>query len=126
MRFRVWDKTHNKYDTGNISLQQNGRLSIGVITINENDYEVEFNTGVTLADGTETFYDDIIRWKDSMFDSKGGDRYRYWILEPERMRLPWVWTDLVEENRFRKDIELVGNIHETYLTDAMKLWIKEK
>ena len=126
MLFRVWNKAYNKYTTDCIAIHSDGSLSVNEVKLYENYFEVEFNTGITLANGTETFYGDIVRWKNSMFDSKGGDGYRYWILELERMRrLPWIWTDLIDENCFRKDIELVGNIHETELTDAMKLWIEE-
>lgn len=134
MLFRVWDKKNNRYSKEDLLLDKDGDLQepvgdgMGGVSccpvLDYKNYDVEFNTGITLADGTETFYGDIVRWKDSMFDSKGGDGYRYWRLEIERMRrLPWVWTDIIEENCFRKDIELVGNIHETELTDAMKLWI---
>lgn len=67
MVFRIWNKVKNKYNANRIALESDGQLSIDGIIINEKDYDVEFNTGITLADGTETFFGDIFN-KDAIVE----------------------------------------------------------
>ena len=130
MVFRVWNKTQNQYDTNPIALEQDGQLSIDGVIINEKDFDVEFNTGIILADGTETFFGDIIRWKDK-FKLRDNyirhnkvffeDGYVYSVIRPSNLfDLTENW--LCEGNVWNDDIELVGNIHETELTGV--LWNK--
>ena len=129
MIFRVWDKVKVKYDANNVSLEQDGQLSVNGIIINEKDFEVEFNTGITLADGTETFYGDIIRLTDSNWGyggeyDKTHDSYQYIVITEDNI-YDMINYWLCDGNVWHSDLELVGNIHETELTDVMKVWIKE-
>lgn len=89
------------------------------------NYEIEFNTGITLADGTETFFGDIIRWKTITYkDGKYGLESVYSILTKNSIFKLEGYID--HKRSFFDCVELVGNIHETGLTDDMKFWIKEK
>lgn len=138
MLFRVWDKRKKSWGTDTYYLTEYRDLFYsaveGLSYINPNRVDLEFNTGITLADGTETFHGDIIRWKDE-FRLRDNyirhdkvffeDGYVYSVIRPSNLfDLTENW--LCEGNVWHDDIELVGNIHETELTDAMKIWIKEQ
>lgn len=126
MLFRVWDKKNNCYSKEDLLLDKDGDLwedAGHCLVIDYKNYEVEFNTGITLTDGTETFYGDIIAIKDDYII--GGAEYlvltesTVWNMVEDRYYL------FEYPHSFRWFVNLVGNIHETELTDAMKVWIKE-
>lgn len=93
------------------------------------DYDIEFNTGITLADGTETFFGDIVKVTDSNWGYDGKydkthDGYKYIIITKDSLS-DMISYLLCAGNVWHDEVELVGNIHEIELTDAMKIWIKE-
>lgn len=136
MLFRVWKPNANCYDTNIESFRIDNKLNLWCKLNTDpcisdwsyadpKNFVVEFNTGITLADGTETFFGDIIRYKTPVYkDGKYGPEYVYSVLTKDSISKlggyishnSWSFFDL---------IELVGNIHETELTDAMKVWVKE-
>lgn len=119
MLFRVWNKKNSCWSKEDLLLDRDGDLQepCGVDgvsccpVLDFENYEVEFNTGITLADGTETFFGDIIRWKTITY--KDG-----------KYEAIYVYSDLTKDNIFELEghidskrsffdyIELVGNIHE--------------
>lgn len=131
MLFRVWDKENKKW-VKDANITDNGYAFISINTQMEQDWlytdDVEFNTGITLVDGTEIFFGDIIRrplpggtWKS--IDQKHFDFYEYILITKEN--LFEIIHKYTNGNILYDYFELVGNIHETELTDAMKVWIKE-
>lgn len=129
MLFRVWCADKNEWEKDQVRIDACGNQYHRITCMHDwmqvrpDNHIVEFNTGITLADGTETFYGDIIAIKDD-----------YVIVGAEYLVLTesTVW-DMVENryylfehpHSFRQFVSLVGNIHETELTDAMKVWLKE-
>lgn len=118
MLFRVWKKVKNKYDANNISLEQDGRLSINGVIINEKDYCIEYSTGLKDTDEKEIFQGDIIE----------GHLHSNWSHNIIRCEVVWNETRACFECReyapngndsywahkvrFSKDVKIIGNIHE--------------
>lgn len=137
MLFRVWDRQKKKWGTDTYYLNEDGDVLYSehndgeYYYMNPNTTDLEFNTGITLADGTETFYGDIIRFDDdNWYPGKHAngiicDRYVYAVLT-KNFQLDAVNYNInIDTAQFFNNVEIVGNIHETELTDAMKIWIKE-
>lgn len=138
MYFRAWDKVKNcwakepiridKY--GNVFYEDDSSWSYQTQWYPSDNYIIDFNTGITLIDGTETFFGDIIRYTDGNYGYGGEydkvrDGYVYRVLTKDFLR-DFADTIIPYNNKyeFNSDIELVGNIHETELNNYMKLWIR--
>lgn len=125
MLFRVWCENNREWETDNCSIDVYGRILNGWTTVKPETHKVEFNTGITLADGTETFYGDIIRYDDSNYHGqKDRDGYVYKVLTKNFQLNEIDYMINIDKEYFYDNVELVGNIHETELTDVMKVWIK--
>lgn len=129
MLFRVWCENNREWETDNCSIDAYGNILCGWTKVKPETHKVEFNTGVTLADGTETFFGDIVRITDTNWGYGGEydrthDGYWYTVITKDNFcDLIIYWSG--EGSVWCSDMECVGNIHETELTDAMKVWIKE-
>ena len=136
MLFRVWKPNANCYDTDTDSFRIDNKLNLWWTDPCISDWRyadpkrfvVEFNTGIALADGTETFFSDIVKITDVNWGyggkyDKTHDGYKYIVITKDSLS-DMISYLLCDGNVWHDDVKLVGNIHETELTDAMKVWIK--
>ena len=113
LRFRVWDKERECYldETELAGITPDGKYilyieeeEISRLEVEDN-YIVEYDTGLKDQNGNEIYENDIL-------EDKSGEPLEYWVVRFEDGKFIGS-TQGVDENIFElTDLEIIGNVHE--------------
>lgn len=115
LKFRVWDKERECYlnETELAGITPDGKYilyieeeEISRLEVEDN-YIVEYNTGLKDRNGNEIYENDIL-------EDGSGEPLEYWVVRFEYGKFIGS-TQGVDEDIFElTDLEIIGNIHENY------------
>ena len=118
LKFRVWDKERECYldETELAGITPDGKYILYIeeeeitrLEIEDN-YIVEYNTGLKDRNGNEIYENDIL-------EDGSGEPLEYWVVRFEDGKFIGS-TQGVDENIFElTDLEIIGNIHESNMED---------
>lgn len=118
LKFRVWDKERECYldETELAGITPDGKYILYIeeeeitrLEIEDN-YIVEYNTGLKDRNGNEIYENDIL-------EDGSGEPLEYWVVRFEDGKFIGS-TQGVDENIFElTDLEIIGNIHESNMEE---------
>ena len=115
LKFRVWDKERECYlDEAELAgITPDGKYilyieeeEISRLEVEDN-YIVEYNTGLKDRNGNEIYENDIL-------EDGSGESLEYWITRFEDGKFIGSTQGVVEDIFELTDLEIIGNIHENY------------